>query len=459
MDETDFDEFFACVNDGATPFEWQRRLVRHLVAQQAWPDVIAAPTGAGKSAVVEAHVFVNALASATGSIRLPRRLALIVDRRGLVDSHAERAERIRRLLATASGGLLSEMADALKKTAFASGMTPSIPLRVVVLRGAVAPSRDWLNDPTGCQIICATPDMWGSRLLLRGYGSSPNARPREAGMLALDSVAVVDEAHMNRQLVVTARAVGALASESAVTLGVPGLQVTSVSATPAEGRPLVTVGVSDSDLTADADLRERLTKPKPVAVVESPAWPVRGRAPASHVGCLCNEVENLWRQVPGTVGCVVNRVDTAVQVADRLKAQGRTVALWVGRLRPMDTLQLHTENPELFDSSCSPQMDVLVATQTVEVGVDLDLQGLVTELAPAVSLAQRAGRVNRRGLRERGPITVVVPPGRLGSPAALPYAAGDLAAGLAWLSPIVADPGGLSGANLLASPPPATAPR
>ncbi|MEA5052252.1 MAG: hypothetical protein VB093_02235, partial [Propionicimonas sp.] len=152
-------------------------------------------------------------------------------------------------------------------------------------------------------------------------------------------------------------------------------------------------------------------------------------------------------------------MDTAVQVADRLKAQGRTVALWVGRLRPMDTLQLHTENPELFDSSCSPQMDVLVATQTVEVGVDLDLQGLVTELAPAVSLAQRAGRVNRRGLRERGPITVVVPPGRLGSPAALPYAAGDLAAGLAWLSPIVADPGGLSGANLLASPPPATAPR
>ena len=55
-------------------------------------------------------------------------------------------------------------------------------------------------------------------------------------------------------------------------------------------------------------------------------------------------------------------------------------------------------------------MDVLVATQTIEVGVDLDLTHMVTELAPASALAQRAGRVNRLGRRDRAWFTVIGPP-------------------------------------------------
>ena len=43
-----------------------------------------------------------------------------------------------------------------------------------------------------------------------------------------------------------------------------------------------------------------------------------------------------------------------------------------------------------------------VATQTIEVGVDLDLCSLITDLAPGSALAQRAGRLNRRGLRPEG---------------------------------------------------------
>ena len=121
-----------------------------------------------------------------------------------------------------------------------------------------------------------------------------------------------------------------------------------------------------------------------------------------------------WKTVmqPGcrTVGCVVNRVETAVKVTERLRKDGLECRLWVGRMRPWDLQQLRAQEPDLFTVEGQPGVDVLVATQTVEVGIDLDLAAMVTELASGSALAQRVGRVNRRGLRGAGEVIVVGPP-------------------------------------------------
>ena len=62
----EFDEFFAAVNHGREPYAWQRALLRQVVTTGRWPDAVVAPTGAGKSSVLEVHVFAVAMTHAPG---------------------------------------------------------------------------------------------------------------------------------------------------------------------------------------------------------------------------------------------------------------------------------------------------------------------------------------------------------------------------------------------------------
>lgn len=472
----DFDEFFAAVNGGHRPFRWQRRLLHHVLDTGAWPEQIGAPTGSGKSNVVDVHVFANALAAIGVGPRVPRRLAVVVNRRALVDTHYLRAMAIRELLERDGlQGVNAAIRDALRSLRvvreWAVGERQPLPsersaLEVVQLRGGVAPERGWLDDPCACAVIAATPDMWGSRLLMRGYGSRSYAWPREAGMFAFDSVVVIDEAHLNRQLVVTARRVGQLEALAPAGLGVPVLQVVETTATPDDRTAATSVGVEQSDLRIGADdaLVARLTRPKSVRLQPSPAWPSMGKASQAHIDCLVAEVTALFETRnadPRPAGCIVNRVDTAVRVAEALSAAGVRTATWVGRRRPADIDELVRSHPDLFSSinDDDATVDVLVATQTVEVGVDLDLFGLVTELASGSALAQRAGRVNRIGRSDSATVVVVVPSVENVTDDYLPYVSQDLDAALSWLRGRQQDGDGLSPTALSFDPPPAESPR
>ncbi|MBF6332410.1 type I-U CRISPR-associated helicase/endonuclease Cas3 [Nocardia transvalensis] len=482
----DFDEFFRAVNDGHPPFRWQRRMLAELVRTGRWPDRLVAPTGAGKSSVVDMHVFAVAL-SARGGARVPRRLAVVVNRRGLVDSHEQRANTICHLLVSASPeSVLGRTAAALMQLRTSQHDNKvGEPFDIVNLRGGLPPQRDWVSDPSACQVICATPDMWGSRVLFRGYGTSYLARPREAGLLTHDAVIVLDEAHLNRQLLLTARRITELAAPTSTRIGVPALQVVETTATPAEpGATAYTeAGVITDDLIDDHDpaLTARLTTAKPVRRLADPNWPPRsGNSRTRYTDTLVSEAIRLvttygTRGSTGrTVGCFVNTVPLAAEVAERMRAQGFTVELLVGRLRPYDLDQLQTTRPDLLTVRGDNTVDVLVATQTLEVGVDVDLAALVTELAPAQAISQRAGRVNRLGRADTTEIVIVgpAPDSDLFAPpqgkqsrqlVVLPYAtAGDtdryeqLIHTWEWLGEREADPRGLAPWAVATAPGPRT---
>ncbi len=456
MQISDFSEFFAALNGGHAPFPWQQRMVNTIHETASWPTQLNAPTGTGKSFVVEAHVFLTALNALDAGPRLPRRLAVCVDRRAMVDQHHSRAVEIASRLDAAESGILHEAAQALRALATAS----DAPMQVLNLRGGVPINREWLLDPSVCTVLAVTPDMWGSRILFRGYRSSRKMQPQEAGALMLDSAIVIDEAHLVQQLVATARDAAEIVKFDAEQIGVPGLQVVATSATLADEDSDAAAALTQADWQHPI-LSDRLQRPKPVTIQPTKNLTSKGPKTAYYQE-IANAALTIGAQVESdpkpTIGVVVNTVKTALKVSELLQRQvpAESVVCWVGRMRPMDLVRAREEHPGLFNVSGDPAVRFLVATQTVEVGVDLDWAGLVTELAPASALAQRAGRVNRLGLREESPITVIAPETVV---QALPYEKDDLQLANDWLHEISLDPVGMQVQRLAATPPPVAKPR
>jgi CRISPR-associated endonuclease/helicase Cas3 len=182
----DFPHAFASIH-GHPPFEWQRRLMRE-VDEKGWPSCVAAPTGAGKTAVLDIAIFHLALELSRGARprRAPTRIVLAVDRRLIVDQAFERGKKIRRKLNEPGDDLLKRIAGAL-----------GAPLHVEEIRGGIPHEDDWARTPVQPTILCTTVDQLGSRLLFRGYGVSESMAPVHAGLLGQDALILLDEAHLS----------------------------------------------------------------------------------------------------------------------------------------------------------------------------------------------------------------------------------------------------------------------
>ena len=446
----EFSDFFAALNGGYAPFSWQEEVLDHICEHGVWPERINAPTGSGKSSVVDIHLFANALAAVGAAPRVPRRLCVTVGRRALVDSQATRADKILECMEkapadeSAEQDILRRVAEALQSFQTRNDDQGSAPFETGHIRGELSNRNLPVTDISACAIIAATPDMYGSRALFRGYGSTKAARPRETALLAMDTVMVLDEAHMNRQLLHTTQRIAEL-QEREVNLGVPTLQVVETTATPStEDSDSTTLGVDIEalDKPNDKELRRRVYSHKELMFHPIDKWDGKP-GNAATVNAAVDAIKKfLARREAGegsdeahTVGCIVNHVRTAISIKEKLakdKVLGKDeVQLLVGRMRPYDLEKL---NPDLFTTEGDESVKVVVATQTLEVGIDVDFADLVTELAPASSLAQRFGRVNRLGHRTDSKVVVIVPAsGDSVKKDAPPYKAVDLSNAYGWL--------------------------
>lgn len=411
-----FADFYLQVH-GDPPFPWQDDLVRQVLAERAWPQLVDVPTGLGKTALLDIAVFVAAAtAGEIGADRLGRRrVFFVVDRRIVVDEAYDRAvvlsEALDRAFESAQDTAVRRVAQGLRALAPTAGHGLTLPpcgaeegarrsrtvLPVTRMRGGVSWDSSWLDRPDLPGVVVGTVDQVGSRLLFRGYGVSDRRKPIDAALVGTDSLLLVDEAHLAEVMVSTITEAHRRDGEA---LGLPRADVVRITAT--AGDDCLRRYSLDVQAHRDSEVAwQRLHASKRLSVVSSDVKLVVQKMADEAIGLLTPEHE--------TILVVCNTVDRARQVHAALtKATTRRqdpvqadVALLIGRSRPADRDVLVRRLKERFGAgrtrAGATRPAILVATQTVEVGANLDADGLVTESAPWDSLVQRLGRVNRLG--------------------------------------------------------------
>lgn len=394
MRSPSFAAFFEAAH-GHAPFPWQARLVGQVL-EEGWPPLLDLPTGSGKTSALDVALYALAVAPE----KMPRRILLVVDRRIVVDQGAEVARQLQRTLQKSEEPACVEIARRLR--ALWGGGEREAPFAVAVLRGGMPRDNDWAKRPDQPTLGVSTIDQVGSRLLFRGYGISPRSASIQAGLMGNDTLILLDEVHLATAFAETLQAVDARTRKAVE--GLPRrFTVVQMSATPGGERPATPPFALDSADRKHEVLKQRLGASKPARLE---AVEVRGDNEAGKREVIAERAvrEALRLQSAGAkvVGLVVNRVDTARLAWSLLaKHAAQTGRLLVtGRMRPIDRDRL-VQAKLLPRAGAGRTRDeqalVVVATQCIEAGADLDFDGLVTECASLDALRQRFGRLDRRG--------------------------------------------------------------
>ena len=383
----DFDEFFGRAT-GHTPHGYQMR-----IARGGLPAVVQAPTGTGKTGVILAWLWRLLCGPDRGGV--PRRMIYALPQRSLVEQVAGQA-----------GQWLVNLE-----------LDGKVALHVV-MGGAGETQWQWRMDVHRPAIVVGTVDSLVSKALNRGYGISRATYPVDFALVTNGAQWVIDEVQLCPESTTTLRQLAAFARHfgTAEPFG-----LTCMSATVPESLlDTVDNAAPGPDQIVAIDPAERTGE---LAARLDAARTVRrlGAEPGDYPA-IARAVSDLHR--PGALTLVVlNTVTAAREVHKVLRGTAAPCILLHSRFRAR-------ERTELVQTISEPPGEagrIVVATQVVEAGIDLNAAVLVTEAAPWPCMVQRAGRCNRTGRIEAAGLWWLPPRG----PA--PYPESDVKAAAAEL--------------------------
>ena len=405
--------FSAALGGSAEPFAYQQAL-----AERDWPDALIAPTGLGKTAAV-VLAWLWKRVTVPGSV--PRRLVYCLPMRTLADQTGRNVTNWLRRLAALPGDWPARLPDAERDVHILMGGEDEPP---------------WYEHPERPAILIGTQDMLISRALMRGYAMSRFRWPVDFALLHNDAQWVFDEVQLmssglatSTQLEGFRRRLGTEIAASSLwisaTLHPEWLRTVDAPANP-------TVWRVPDDFVEDEQspvVRRLIDAPK--RIEPSPVRPATATKAdlGAYVRELAGEIRVHHRSGRMTL-VILNTVARAQQVHAALIKQGVSpdrLALIHSRFRLDDRKAQMDKLPQ----PRTARDLIVVTTQAIEAGVDLSAATLITELAPASSLVQRFGRVNRYGeLNDSGGATIRwIDLAGVDDALALPYGPDELAIG------------------------------
>src|ERR1035438_4900373 len=344
-------DFFS-VATTRVPFHFQKR-VRN---SEASTTVLRAPTGLGKTDSVLVSWLHRRM---TEPAATPRRLVWCLPGRALTEQVASVAEeRIQRL---ADAGLMQ-------------------PIKVYRLMGG-SEDNDAKLRPEEEAILVGTQDIVLSRALNRGYARTPFRWPIDFALLNNDCLWVMDEVQLLGDGLATSTQLAAFREKFGIYGAAPSCWI-SATVDPAwmetvdfAGGPGSTIALDDEDLKND---------------IVKMRWNAEKRVERAPVSCrLPQGVAEFVaaRHAAGTLTLVIaNTVRRAVEIRVALaKKSAADVRLLHSRFRAAD----RKRHVDAALGKVSDAGRIVVATQVIEAGIDIDATLMVSDLAPYASMVQR----------------------------------------------------------------------
>lgn len=276
--------------------------------------------------------------------------------------------------------LVAQIVSECQKVVHSSGL--GFPVHQL-LGGSV--DNNWIDYPERPAIIVGTQDQILSRSLMRGYACSRWSWPKHFALLHNDCEYFVDETQLMGPGYSTSAWLAALRAKQ----GTYGSVTTTWASATLSLAPLEKAGIDYDEWRLETEdfehpvLGARISRKK----LLHPAKTVLTQKLDTFAEQLASEV--LSHHEAGTLSLVIlSQVDRAIAVFERLQNSDVPLKLLHSRFRRSDRAQL-AEGLLQFKG-------ILVSTQVVEAGVDLDARRLYTDLCSWASFVQRAGRCGRR---------------------------------------------------------------
>jgi CRISPR-associated endonuclease/helicase Cas3 len=250
------------------------------------------------------------------------------------------------------------------------------------LRGGLVRDEADILDPIADQVISTTVDQFGSRLLFRAYGESPQSWPIWAGLAGNDSLVVLDEAHLSPVAEETFRKCQEIGAK---------LVMVSMTATPRQSRNVF-----------------RLSEDDRVHPVLGPRLIARRVVTLSKETNVAKAASELIEEGLNRIAVICNTVRDARAAFESIQHEDKH--LLIGRQRPLDRDRLvDSLLPRLRSGSEGGPPILVVSTQCIEAGADFDFDGMVSQACPIDALRQRLGRLDRLGKRGESRCLLVRP--------------------------------------------------